>query len=202
MKSYTVHFINCDKILKNIGSKQLHNVNARDWLSIEIEGDNELKGILMALESEGLIIWPDKTNFYISGTIKGFQFKEDGGFEEKIKQENIKEQYAIDLHKSTVNTNKWMRTLTIILALSAFLTSIVQIVQCRISNRQLNKELQQGGLSPKNSVAGTVILDAEHLRTNHVCPDVTKPLSDSTKSKLNDTTALKQNTVNKKNKPD
>ena len=143
MKSYTVHFINCDNILKNIGSKPLHKVNVRDWLSVKIEGDNELKAILMALELDGQIIWPDKSNFNISGTIKGFQFKEDGGFEEKIKQENIKEQYAIDLHNSTVDTNKWMKIWTFILGVSAFLTLIVQGLQCNISRKQLNQQQSQ-----------------------------------------------------------
>ncbi len=51
-------------------------------------------------------------------------------------KENDKQSQLEELHISTVSTNKWMRVLTLILAIAAALTLVVQIKQCTVSQKQ------------------------------------------------------------------
>jgi len=58
-------------------------------------------------------------------------------------KENNKQSQLEELHKSTVSTNKWMRLLTLVLAIAAALTLIVQIKQCAVSQEQSTTQSHQ-----------------------------------------------------------
>jgi hypothetical protein len=82
-KNYTTHFKMCDAILKNISSKQLHDVLITDHLS---EPENEIKGALELLDQDGYIKWTDRTTFYIRATVNGFRFYGRGGYLGQIRR--------------------------------------------------------------------------------------------------------------------
>lgn len=87
-------------------------------------------------------------------------------FKKVYLKEVQKEVHYKQLHNSTVDTNTWMRILTIILVASSVLTIIVQIAQCNISRKQLIQQAQQSFSPTHNS--------------NHVTPVSV----DSTKKKI------------------
>lgn len=90
-------------------------------------------------------------------------------------------------HDSQVDTNFYMKWLTIILAVSAFITMIIQGWQCNISRKQLllqqAESSRQLGLSQKNLPSDSATLDMGHPSdTNDKIHSLPTSLGDTTVS--------------------
>ena len=94
--------------------------------------------------------------------------------------------------KTSLSTNKWIKILTAGLLIIAFFAFIVQLLQYILPPRQECRELKSRTRCHKSCQSFYSIPTDEHK---------TKTLNDSNLTKLKDTAALKQNTVNKKKKP-
>lgn len=66
-----------------------------------------------------------------------------------------RDKYQDEIHASQIDTNFWMKWLTIVLAGTAILTTVFQGVQCNKGNQE-NKECR------KNSITDTATLDKVH----------------------------------------
>lgn len=113
------------------------------------------------------------------------------------------------IRDSTLSTNCWMKWLTIILASSAVLTLIVQGWQCDISRKQLDLQKEeakkQSILYPTHEIPENAnaydLYRQEKTVVGHNKESVSVPLSDTAKTLLNDTAALRHNPINKSTKP-
>jgi len=94
-----------------------------------------------------------------------------------------RDKYQDEIHASQIDTNFWMKWLTIVLAGTAILTTIFQGVQCNKENRE-KQECRQ------NLTNDTATSDKAHLSgTNYVIP----VLSDTTKTTVDTTPAKTPN---------
>lgn len=78
-------------------------------------------------------------------------FLSEGGFYALWEDDNIKDNYIEQLRKSTLNTNRWMRWLTLILALAALCTLIIEVSKLCKSHKicKANQPKQQELLTNK-----------------------------------------------------
>ena len=178
----------------------------------EDDGDLQLtiniKKDLEELEARGLITWDAEPTEKKGGNFpESKKYKDLLGTTTEQKYQTLKDIYVeVKLtpdkgldhaanyvsSRANLSNNYWIRILTVGLLLVTAIGVIVQMRQCSISKGQQSQQPMQCDTTSPNG--HSIQTDEPKTKTGNEIKD------SSTKTKLKDTTALKQNTVNKKKK--